>query len=243
MSDPLRSEVRRAPSRPRRVSPALGLSALCALGLVAGCGGSGSGGSGARYSIQEISVQDGTTWAINRPIRIVFSEPIDFSTVNSNTITIRTAAGVPALGTYALVAPDTVEFRPACPSRDDFSDAGLKPSPSAAERVEYTIVVVPASGSAPSVRALSGAGLSQGVPRTFLTPLIDAPLDQLFLDTVLGPPQPRVRGVGGVPLDAPVATRIVFADGSAPVYFVNLGAGVVLPGGFQAPLNLYSDAI
>jgi len=227
----------------RRAKLSRRTGALLALaGLFSACGGGGGGGS--TFAVESFSVPNDAVWAINRPIEIVFSEPIDFATVNLTTISIRTLDGVPAIGAFVEdpARPNVVQFIPRCPTRDDFSDAGLTPSPTPQSRVEYTINVTPASGSSPSVRAVSGNVIRQGQPRDFITPLVDEPLDRLFLDVQIGPPQPIVRGLGGTAIDEARATRIqVGADPMNVLYFTNVAGVGVLPGGVELPLNLYSD--
>src|SRR5262245_158593 len=80
---------------------------LCFLALLgaAGCGGGGGGGGGANpgttsFQVSDLSIQDGAVWQINREIVLTFSEPVDFSTVSSNTINIRSTADVPAIGVF-----------------------------------------------------------------------------------------------------------------------------------------------
>ena len=211
--------------------------ALTLLGFLSACGG--GGGSSSTFAVQSVSVPNNAVWPINRPIEIVFSEPIDFSTVSLSTISIRTLDGVPAVGSFEQDPDDMriVRFVPRCPTRDDFLDAGLTPSPNTQSRIEYKISVVAASGSAPSVRSISGGVVGQGQPRDFITPLIDEPLDTLFLDTVPGPPAPIVRSAGMTTPER--ATRIEISTEPKTELFFEDG---VLPGGVNVPLNLYSNS-
>jgi hypothetical protein len=222
----------------RRRGRLAGLLGLCAL-FVAACGG---GGGGSTMTLVGLSVSQDATWPLNRPIDFTFSEAVDFATVDSSTIAIRQPDdGTPAVGTFRLVAPNVVRFQPRCPLLANLSDSGLEPSPSTSETIHCSVTVAGGSGG-PTVRGLSGATLEQGQPVEFRTPLADAPLDQLFVDTAVGGPQPLVRGVNAA-ADAIVASRIQLGlDPGEVVYFArNTSGDVELEGGFLVPLNLYSD--
>jgi len=173
------------------------LPILVAGSLLPACSGSGStpsGASSSSFSLSTTGVVDGQTWQINRPIKFTFTQSVDFDTVNLNTINIQRIDGAPVLGEFSLDPSDldpvdglprAVLFRPACPTQDDFSDAGLLPG-----STYYQVNVLEASGGATTVRSLrSGQSVQQGRTLYFRTP--DAVvLSELFLDTALGPPAP-----------------------------------------------------
>ena len=77
--------------------------------------------SNTTFGITSISVQPGQVWKINRPIQIGFSAPVDFSSVNLNTINIRRQGGAPSAGEFFLASPSVVVFQPRCPLLDDYS--------------------------------------------------------------------------------------------------------------------------
>ena len=79
--------------------------------------------------VQRVSNDAGQTWQINRPITFTFSQAVDFSTVNLNTISIQQLGGAPAVGDFFIDSNDdkTVIFQPVCPRLGDLSDAGFRP--------------------------------------------------------------------------------------------------------------------
>jgi len=209
--------------------------------LLSACGGGGSSGaSSSGFKITGISVKSGQEWKINRPIDITFNRDVDFSTVSLNTIRVSDEQGNGATGfftrpTSANGAPDQrrVRFQPACPTREDNSDAGLQPF------TTYQLTVLGSKVGGLTVRSTAGDVLNEGKLVTFRTPNSNDPL-QLFLDTVPGPPAVRTRGVGGVDLEDPAATHVEV--GGVAVYFtLDLGTQKGrLPAGFEIPLNHYS---
>jgi hypothetical protein len=240
-----------------------GLAALAlftAYGLSACSGGAGpsSRQTTADFTIESISVLNGSTWQINRPIDIRFSRPVDFSTVSLNTIRISDAQGGSATGTFlqpllpsGQVDSSLVQFQPACPTLPDFSDAGLRP-----DQVEYSLSVLGSVSGGLTVASTDGAGLDEGALVTFQTPAGLEPLT-LFLDTVPGPPAVILRRQAGIPNDELLATYMELGgDGSvnARKYFElngaplnpNVGAVGYLPDAsdpeniFRVPLNKYS---
>lgn len=220
--------------------PATPWTALLLSSLLIGCSGSssgsGNGGSSTnsnQFSLSTVSVDPGQTWQINRPISFTFSEAVDFDTVNLNTINIQEVGGAPAVGDFSLDPndPRTVLFQPVCPTQGDFSDAGFRPG-----GVTYQVNVADQNGGATTVQAMSGKSLSGGSTRTFSTPA-SSDLDQLFLDTIPGPPSPLLR---------PTATAGSYVElGGDPnnrQYFeVGSGGSGELPAGFRVPNNFYSD--
>ena len=205
----------------------------------AGCSG-GSGASStddsASFGVDDLSVTPGAVWKLNRPIDITFSTPIDFSTVNLNTINVSTIAGLPATGTFSLLSNGrTVRFQPRCPALPDASDAGLKPG-----GVEYILNVLGFNKDGVSVLSTSGEPLEVGRSVRFSTPEGEDSQER-YLDTVSGPPAPRVRNRSGVAMDDPNATHLRLGDGSQVFFTWNGDAqegSIELEGG--VPLNLYS---
>ncbi len=226
-----------------------GALALASLGLtLAGCSGSGSGAGGASssFTVENVSVLNGSSWQINRPIEIRFSEDVDFSTVNFTTIQIAKTSGAPAAGEFregttvgGALDPRRVVFFPRCPTLSDYSDAGLEPG-----GVAYRINVV-GGGSALTVRSTTNHKLDLGQTVNFTTPN-STQASLLFVDTVTGPPAAVVRTDSST-LDASyielggssaVQDRVYFQP--RQVFDADLGADV--PSNFLAPLNLYSDS-
>ena len=224
---------------------AAGLSAL----FVAGCGGGGGGGGGtapgsqvSTFEIETISVQENDTWQINRPIEFTFSKPVDFSTVNLNTIRFQDAGGLPASGEFFLketadpdMAGRVVVFQPTCPTLDDFSDAGFQPG-----GVGYQIQVLGATSGALTVASLEADAdfVQTSITRNFVTPST-LTSQALFLDTVVGPPAPVVRPAGSSDLDA---TYLELAEDDANrVYFEFDAANQTFTQPADQPINLFSD--
>lgn len=226
--------------------------AACIAGLVAAsCSGSGSSSSSdsADFNVENISVTAGATWKINRPIDIRFNDDVDFSTVSLNTISIKDENGLTATGVFTQpsgptgeINPRIVRFQPACPTQDDFSDAGLLPG-----GIEYTLLVLGSTTGGVTVQSTDGGGLEVGKSVSFITPIGDDPTN-LFIDTVPGPPRFRVRGTGGVSFDNDSATYLELGgDPEAREYFGWNGIEQIgeLPPSFYAmfggvPINHYS---
>jgi len=221
----------------------LALHGLCfsaVLFLAACSGGSSSGASSSGFKVTGIGVKSGQEWKLNRPIDITFNRDVDFSTVSLNTIRVSDQQGNGATGFFTRPSdasgnpdPRRIRFQPACPTKEDNSDAGLQPYGN------YVLSVLGSKVGGLTVRSTAGDVLFEGKLVTFHTPNTDDPL-QLFLDTVPGPPAVRLRGRGGVDLDDPAATHAEV--GGLPVYF-DLDPGTQegrLPAGFEVPLNHYS---
>src|SRR5262245_25174751 len=231
---------------------------LCFLALLgaAGCGGGGGGGGAnpgtTSFQVSDLSIQDGAVWQINREIVLTFSEPVDFSTVSSNTINIRSTADVPAIGVFrpgAASDPDgarKVIFQPNCPTLDDFSDAGLQPG-----GVKYVLRIPGANSSTNTLRSTTGVPLGIQQTRTFSTPASNQ-ASIVFQDPQLGPPVPIVREKGST--DTNATRAVVGIDPRNRVFFERDGQsiGVSDPDdldkdgrtdSFDSPLNLYSDLL
>jgi hypothetical protein len=218
---------------------AVRLGALCALSLFGwGCSGGGGGGSAGTtsFQVEDLSVQDGSVWEINREIVLSFTEPVDFSTVSANTINIRSVADVPATGTFSLRDPFTVVFQPTCPTRDDLSDAGLAPG-----GVTYVLRIAGVNTSSNTLRSVSGVPLGLQQIRTFTTPA-STQISVAFQDTEGGPPEPVLRDEDSVESDATYME--IGGDPDERIYFEKASNGdvVLSDPSFEVPLNLYSDA-
>jgi hypothetical protein len=219
---------------------------LLIVGLAA-CGGGGSGtfgGSVGPFTLESISVADGSTWELNRPIELRFSADVDFATVNSNTIQVEELGGAPAAGEFRVgtasdgsLDPTLIVFAPRCPTLPDFSDGGFRPG-----AIAYHVNVV--GGGGITVQSANGRTLEEGLDVGFVTPdSLDPAV--LFVDTLAGPPAPVIRTssatleacyleIGG---DPDVGERVYFQ----PRVTIDAELGADVPAGFQAPLNLYSS--
>jgi hypothetical protein len=238
----------RTHSRASRSFPSSALLAALAstgtlLGL-AGCGGSESASPGTNepinrdFVVDGVNVVNGAVWKLNRPIDIIFNGAVDFSTVNSNTIQITDTTGIPALGTYTLIAPDTVRFQPLCPTNSTYTNGGLQQN-----RVYY-LVIVGSDTSVVTVRDTAGNPVETGITVAFQTPSSNDPVN-LFVDQVAGPPAVLIRGLGGVPLDSTDVTYVEFGGDPGSREYVRLNPitqqGELFPfGSILVPLNLYS---
>ncbi|MEE8468432.1 MAG: hypothetical protein V3T22_08255, partial [Planctomycetota bacterium] len=213
---------------------------LALLPTLACSGGSSTGNSSSGFKITDISVKSGQEWKINRPIDITFNRDVEFATVSLNTIRVSDEQGNSATGFFSRPPgangepnPRRVRFQPTCPTREDNSDAGLRPF------TTYQLTVLGSIVGGPTVSSTAGDGLDEGKLVTFHTPNSNDALE-LFLDTVPGPPAVRLRGVGGVGLDELAATHLEV--GGVAVYFAldpTTQQGR-LPAGFLVPLNHYS---
>jgi hypothetical protein len=218
------------------------LQTLAPLGTVApvivclfalGCsGGGGGGGSGSNFQVNSVNLSPNSVWFINRPITIQFNEPVDFATVNQNSINIRQVSGTPAIGQFNQINATTIEFQPLCPRKSDFSDAGLLPG-----GVMYELRVLGQSSF--GVRSTNGDILSTSEQRTFTTPNTNDPA-ALFFDTVTGSPAPVIRSDTSVSTDASYVE--IGGNPANRVYFERANTGLVsLENGFLVPHNLLSD--
>jgi hypothetical protein len=214
------------------------LLALAAALAVSGCAGGGGGGE---FAISGINLSDGAIWKINRPIKISFSKAVDFSTVNLNTINIREVGGAPSAGEFYLESPSIVVFQPLCPTKDDLSDAGLKPS--VPNIVTYELKILGVDESSPlTVKSTDGQSLAQSDTRKFTTPTSLLP-QELFFDTTVGPPTAVIRT--NAPGDNTQAATYVEIGGDPNnrAYFerdLQTGA-ITLDPPIQLPLNKLSD--
>ena len=236
----------RQPMKSPAHGPAISLargSTLAAVGLLfAACGGNATE-SGSGFQLTKISVQNGQVWQINRAIRMEFNDDVNFNTVNGNSISIAQApasgqilptvpGGVGALGTFVQIDAKTVEFRPTCPTADDYSDAGLE-----AGQIVYNLAVL-GKDSGIAVTSMAGAPLQNSQVRTFSTPGTTTPFipSEIFQDTVPGAPLPAKDAAGQnttyLELGGDPMNRIYFTD-------ANTGPDGVLMG--EQEINLFSD--
>lgn len=211
--------------------------AAAALALLASCSGGSGGGGAANFGIESINLPANSTWQINRPIKITFTQPVDFQTVSLNTINIRAVGGGPSAGEFYLESPTVVVFQPRCPTLDDLSDAGLQPG-----GVLYELNVLGIDKKAPlTVKSTSGVGLSQGDVRTFVTPDSTLALD-LFFDSKVGPPIPIVRTNSPSDLKVDASYIELGGDPANKVYFRIDSNGVGQLDPLQTlPLNRLSE--
>ena len=127
------------------------------------------------------NVLPGSTWQLNRPIRIEFNHPVDPDSIGFGTIQIRSTddfySGNPVTGTFELEANSAnraVIFRPSCPTDDALSNGGFLPG-----NVGYELVL-PSKEESPTVlRDTAGRALSRGMQVSFQTPSLS---QSLFLD-------------------------------------------------------------
>ena len=208
-------------------------AALLVLLSLSGCGGGGGGSTQGTTSFQldSSSVRDGAIWEINREIVLSFSEPIDFASVSANTINLRSSDDVPATGVFKLRDANTVVFQPTCPTREDFSDAGLQPG-----GVTYTLRIPGQDTSGNTLRSVNGVPLGIGQVRTFLTPASTI-ASVAFQDTTQGPPVPVLSSVGAIVANTTYLE--VGGDDTDRIHFLDDGS--LSQPGFEVPLNLYSD--
>ena len=82
----------------------------------------------------------------------MFDEDVDFNTVSSDTIVVRSRGGLVA-GQFSIVARDTLRFQPACGPPEQPLAGGFRPDPS------YGIVVRGTDTSPVTVQSTSGVAL------------------------------------------------------------------------------------
>ena len=214
-------------------SLAVGLSPLALLAGASCSGGGGGHGNTTSFEVEELTLQDGAVWPINREIVFRFSDEVDFATVSANTIQLRSTSDVPAIGVFRLRDPRTVVFQPNCPTLEDLSDAGLQPG------AAYVLRLPGKSGSHNTLRSITGLPLGFQQTRTFTTP----PSKQasiVFQDAHVGPPAALLREKGST--DDGATHVELGGDPGRRVYVERDGRELVLSDpGFRAPLNLYSD--
>ena len=245
-------QVLAASPHPPRAATASRWWACVVLGL-AGCSGSSGGADGSGvagpFRVSGTNVAPSAVWELNRAIEITFDRDLDFSSVSSNTIQVRSDTGVPAVGTFSLAVMDTdgdgtpesvdarrLVFTPTCPTNPDLSDAGLQPG-----GVSYVLEIPGrSSGAANVVRARDGRALEEGFTTNFETPLSSLP-SELFRDPLAGPALPVLRPTGS---QWTAATRFETGDGAVSVYVefdLESQTPQLSQPGFEAPLNPYHD--
>ncbi|MEM1452890.1 MAG: hypothetical protein AAF957_20125 [Planctomycetota bacterium] len=226
------------------------LAALAGSFVVAGCGSGGDdssgpvtppGGDTSQFRVVGTSVLDGAVWQLNRPINIEFNQDIDFQTVSLSTIQIIDNQGIPAVGTFTPVTPQIVQFQPRCPTDDANSNGGFGQGRS--YRLTVLAENAPGLGGGVTVTNTAGDRLQVGLNVGFTTPQSNDPLI-LFVDVVAGPPQVRVRGLLGEPVDSMSSSFVEFGDGTSQFFAFDPNTSTepigVLPAGSLVPLNLYS---
>lgn len=189
----------------------------------------------------DVSLPNLATWPLNMPLTFSFSEPVDFSTVSGNTLSIVSEFGEPAVGSFtpgrqADGTPDAtvVVFRPSCPMLADLSDGGLAP-----DETIYVVTVVGLNESDNVVRSVDGGAITASTQRVYFTPPgIDPAL--VLVDTLAGPPQPLLRSVGDSREDTSYfelgnGERLFLEFDEASATYQLSDPSALLP------LNLYSD--
>ena len=260
-----RSQFARRPFVRRLAASRLLTPRLVALGLLpltltacdgggGGSTGSGPGGDlgGGAFELVKFgsdsggTLTNGAVWKINRPIELVFNKPVDFSTVDFNSISVYALDGTPALGEFRVKIddfgepiPEVIVFQPRCPVEGDLSDAGLLPG-----GVEYQILVVGKDvDEGLSIAAQNGQLLNVSQARVFSTPTSPVPSD-IFFDAVQGGPSPLVQNAAGT-MATVSGVEVLSEDGAGglaptqlPFQLDAVGMPVVVP---DVPINLYSQ--
>lgn len=237
------------------------LAALALCAWVAACSGGSSGSSGTSFTVSTVenfatSATAAASRSINQPILFKFSAPVDFTTVDQNSISVELRTtdeqgnqiNQPSIGTYTMVDDKTISYQPRCPLLADLSDAGLLPGGNT-----YVIRITDVGGgsSATILRSTSGAPL-QNAPGTlfFKTPTQTSP--NLFSDETVGPPNLLFRST--LNPSGPATNIVIGGDSANPVFFTSSGQVFSQPGTGDGsvlapndqfdsglPLNLYSS--
>lgn len=220
-------------------------ASLLALVPLAGCS-SGTGPSSFQevddFALLSTNLQPNAVWELNRPIELRFNAEVDLSTVTSNTISVITDVGTNASGlfSYGLAGDGSVDrevvvFQPSCPTEADLSDSGLQPE------TDYLLRIQGGIGNQTTVQDITGRPLEIGGAVEFVS-ASGTSLGDLFVDTLPGAPNVRVRGGFGVDLDDLAATYLeIGGDPENRIYFqLDQDLRGSLPAGVEAPLNLYS---
>lgn len=224
------------PQHPRIFARSVGLAVLALLGACGGSGnGGGAGGGGVNpalgpFQLVSVEVTDGAVWEINRSIRLEFSRAVDPDVVDTASLRITDATGLPAGGSFVLESPAAVVFEPTCPFDLDLDAFGF------ARGGSYVLHIADADDADP-VLAADGAELVEGASVAFTTADGDDAADVLW-DPVDGAPQPIVRTVGSAVAEA---SRLLIGAQEFASYFEveqDTGAPVTLA---DLPLNLPSS--
>lgn len=175
----------------------LSLSSLALLAACSGGGGTaGSSSTGGSFLALRTEPNDNATLFLNDSVRIDFSQPIDFSTVNLSTVSFQVLDGFgaviaePVAGSFAIgtspgdaAAGRRLLFEPRLPTNDQFNNGGFRPGRS------YIVQLV--GGSAVNgtiLRDTRGRPLETAVSFRFNT-ANGGSASQLFRDTILGGPR------------------------------------------------------
>lgn len=199
-------------------------------------------------SAQEVALANGAVWQINRPIRMRFSQPVDFTTVNTSSIRITKTTGEQAVGEFRLETDGDgletiVTFQPRCPTLPDLSDAGLDFGGEA-----YMVQVFGAdiSGGV-AIGSQGGKVLGSSQTRNFFTPgtaqdtLETLTASELYFDTKAGPPtllfENALSALGSASYVETFSPDPVTGELVENRTYFNQNALVE-----DLPINLYSDA-
>jgi hypothetical protein len=215
-----------------RVTPTRFLS-LIPLALLFACSGGGEGTSGSSstggtFLVLSTEPSDNATLFLNDAIRIDFSNPLDFSSVNLSTFSFEVqdqlgnVVAEPVAGSFAIgTSPGDTQpgrrllFNPLLPTNDLYTNGGFRPG--------RTYVVQLVGGSVTNgtvLRDLRGRPLAQPISFRFSTSNGTTPA-QLFRNTASGGPRksqlqlsPAADQSGTIPLNklgsSGVEVRLVF---------------------------------
>ncbi|MBC8327527.1 MAG: hypothetical protein H8E31_02160 [Planctomycetes bacterium] len=183
----------RFPHAPYLKPLAAAFLAAAALASCSGGGNSLSPGEAANagaFQVQSINMNEGDVWALNRPIVLTFNHPVDPSSLSFTAIIIRPldppVQGRPVTGSFTLrpgAGDRVVVFQPACPTDLNNTNGAFVPG-----GYRYEIALPTQQNFGASVlRDQAGHPLTVGLTREFRTPI--APVEPLFIDTVVGPPR------------------------------------------------------
>ena len=169
--------------------------------FLAGCSGGSTSDQigGGSFIVLKTEPSDNGRIFLNQSIRIFFSNPVDLTTANFNSVAffVRNANNDPVSeqvfgkfrhGTDANGDTDAtiLEFVPRLPSNDTFTNGGFKPA-----RIYNVSLVNSANPSAPTLRDSDGRSLSPNSPvqgMTFRTASGSTP-KELFIDRRVGGPR------------------------------------------------------
>ncbi len=187
----------RAPMTRATTTRIFSLSTVVLLAACSGGGGTtGASSTGGSFIALRTEPNDNATLFLNDSVRIDFSQPIDFATVNLSTVSFQVLDGLgnvlaePVAGSFALGASAgdatvgrRLLFEPRLPTNDQFNNGGFRPG--------RTYVVQLVGGSAVNgtiLRDTRGRPLELPVSFRFNTANGSAAA-QLFRDGLLGGPR------------------------------------------------------
>jgi len=212
--------------------------------LLGGCSGSGSDGSGGDFLMLRTAPPNNGKLFLNDPIAIDFTQPIDLSTADLNTVAFQVFdAGGNALaeqpaGSFQLARSpgDTqigrrLAFVPRFPSNNTYTNGGFRPGRT------YLVQLVGGSRRNNNVlKDMNGKGLS--VPVSFqLTTADGTTPSELFRDTKVGGP----RRVGFSVTPGPASAAGLNQGGQVLTQIVLQFDQPLNPAASNVPVNLTAD--